>query len=47
MIKGEMTLYIEDQQPLRIETPGCFYMPSGKRIIGYNSGNSTAPVTAG
>ncbi len=42
MIQGEMTLYIEYQTPIRIETPGCFYMPSGRRMIGYNSGNSTA-----
>jgi len=37
-----MSLYIEDHEPLRIQTPGCFYMPSGKRMIGYNSGASIA-----
>jgi quercetin dioxygenase-like cupin family protein len=42
LVQGEMTLYIENQKPLQIKTPGCFYMPSGKRMIGYNSGNSTA-----
>ena len=42
LIQGEMTLFVEGQRPLRIETPGCFYMPSGKKMIGYNSGNKTA-----
>jgi len=42
LVQGEMTLYVENQKPLRIQTPGCFFMPSGKRMVGYNSGDSTA-----
>lgn len=42
LIEGEMTLYVENQKPLRIQTPGCFYMSSGQRMIGYNSGRSVA-----
>ena len=42
LVEGEMTLYVENQKPLRIQTPGCFYMPSGKRMIGYNSGRVVA-----
>ena len=42
LVEGEMTLYIENHESKRVQVPGCFYMPSGKRMIGYNSGDSTA-----
>jgi quercetin dioxygenase-like cupin family protein len=42
LVEGEMTLYIENHESKRVQAPGCFYMPSGNRMIGYNSGDSTA-----
>lgn len=42
LLKGEMSLYVEGEKRLRVRAPGCYYMPSGKKMIGYNSGDSTA-----
>ena len=40
--EGEMTLYMEGMQPVRKTAGECYYMPSGERMIGFNSGHVTA-----
>lgn len=42
VLQGEETLYIEDRQPLRVTAPECYYMPSGTRMLAYNSGSTTS-----
>jgi len=40
VLQGEETLYIENQAPLRVVAPNCYYMPSGPRMLAYNSGST-------
>ncbi len=40
VIQGESTLFLEGFEPLKIVAPNCYYMPSGIRMVGYNSGNT-------
>jgi quercetin dioxygenase-like cupin family protein len=42
LLEGEMTLFIEGEKPIRKMAGECYYMPSGTRMIGYNSGNTVA-----
>jgi len=42
VLQGEETLYIENQAPLRVVAPNCYYMPSGPRMLAYNSGNTVS-----
>ena len=42
LIEGEMTLYVEGQEPVRKGPGECYYMPSGVRMFGHNSGKQTA-----
>lgn len=39
VLQGEETLYIENESPIRVTAPGCYYMPANKRMTAYNSGN--------
>jgi hypothetical protein len=40
VIQGESTLFVEGFEPLKVVAPNCYYMPSGVRMVGYNSGNT-------
>jgi len=40
VIQGESTLFLEGFEPLKVVAPNCYYMPSGVRMVGYNSGNT-------
>lgn len=40
VLQGEEALYIENQAPLRVVAPNCYYMPSGPRMLAYNLGNT-------
>ena len=40
--EGEMTLFVEGKKPVRKMAGECYYMPSGERMIGFNSGQVTA-----
>ena len=42
LTEGEMTLYLEGQAPQTKTAGDCYYMPSGERMIGYNSGEKVA-----
>lgn len=37
-----MTLHMEGVSPIRIQEGDCYYMPSGVRMIGINSGRAVA-----
>jgi hypothetical protein len=40
VLQGEETLYIENRPPLRGVAPNCYCMPSGPRMLAYDSGNT-------
>lgn len=40
VLEGEETLIMENQKPLRVAAPGCYYMPNGIRMFAYNSGRT-------
>ena len=42
IVQGEMTLYMEGVGPIRKQAGDCYYMPSGVRMIGFNSGKVVA-----
>lgn len=42
IVQGEMTLYMEGVSPIRKQAGDCYYMPSGVRMIGFNSGKVVA-----
>lgn len=42
LVSGEMTLYIEGKEPIRKVAGDCYYMPSGQRMVGFNSGRTEA-----
>lgn len=42
IVQGEMTLYMEGVSPIRKQAGDCYYMPSGVRMIGVNSGKVLA-----
>ena len=42
IVQGEMTLYMEGVSPIRKQAGDCYYMPSGVRMIGVNSGKVVA-----
>jgi len=42
IVQGEMTLYMEGVSPIRKQAGDCYYMPSGVRMIGVNSGKFVA-----
>jgi quercetin dioxygenase-like cupin family protein len=42
VLQGEETLYIENESPIRVTAPGCYYMPANKRMTAYNSGSTTS-----
>lgn len=42
LIEGEMTLYVEGRDPITRRAGECYYMPSGVRMTGVNTGKETA-----
>lgn len=42
VLEGEMTLYLEGAEPQRAVAGQCYYMPSGRAMVGYNSGTVNA-----
>ena len=42
IVQGEMSLYMEGVSPIRKQAGDCYYMPSGVRMIGVNSGKTVA-----
>ena len=44
VIEGEMTLYTEGKDPVRKTSGECYYMPSGVRMTGVNTGKTKARI---
>lgn len=42
ILSGEMTLYMDGSEPARAVAGNCYFMPSGHRMTGVNSGNTDA-----
>lgn len=42
VLEGEMTLYMEGEEPRRAVAGQCYYMPSGKAMAGVNTGTVNA-----
>ena len=42
ILKGQLTLFVEGKAPITRSAGDCYYMPSGLRMIAFNSGRESA-----